>query len=549
MEEWLSTEERQPGPARLWLGPEDDAVEVVQIDGGVGHATQGGLCARGTACPLSDCPQVHPERPDQCRVGGQCTIGRACPFLHPAAWYTGLGDHQPAECVHGMACFNFERCRRAHPAAWYLDRCPEGPNCRFSDCPHAAHPRCLLPCFKGPECSKTVEECSNFAHPQAWYLQRGAAAGAPGAAPTPAPLDRRLRLDCAQSQALILGGLLFVCRAAARHRVTAHIVGSDLVLRGAAPDVAEEDVMAEVNRLALRTRVRTEVVPISDAQAGRLAAGGPELLRLLARDLGVGLEVVAGGICVSAPGGDLPKAQERLAAVLADPAPVQAQLRSEAQDTVDMFVDNSNLSISSRMTSEGKDFAIRLHIQNLVDAMQGVRQVGRRVVAGSLSQTGRDTAIWKRWADAGFEVKTTSQGPRGREFLVDQCLVAEALMHVTDKFMNGAPAGVLVLGTGDGNLEGQLEGNVSANFRNLVTKVCQFGWRVEIWTWRFGCSRRYFAMAEEPAFRDRLKVCFLDGLRDFVTFRQVRSVPEAAATAPEGEPVASDQDGELEAAS
>jgi len=264
---------------------------------------------------------------------------------------------------------------------------------------------------------------------------------------------------------------------------------------------------------------------------------------MLRRDLRVGLQIAEGEtpesptrLFVTGLPADVTDALDKLELLLIDPSPAELQLHQEESQTVDIFVDNSNLLIAARFLPDGTvDGLVRLHVARLSQTMGGARKIRRKVVVGS--KPPRNHSIWKRWEDAGYEVLLNERDREtNREQGVDDRLVASASMHIDFN-----PPGILVLGTGDGNQAGQRPGTYAANFRNLVKKATDRGWTVEIWSWRLSCNRCYMDMAADTSRPGRVKVVLLDSLRSLVTFRAAAPVMVAGDPAA----VAQDDDADL----
>merc|ERR1712139_188444 len=429
------------------------------------------------------------------------------------------------ECRNGMNCYNLE-CPFEHPPEWYTDRCPRGADCRFSDCPHRVHPRreVYVPCRDGMLCTRTPgtpNPCVNFLHPRAWFEEM----------PEGVP-ESRIPIGQEMAHLLRHGHMLELSNWAAQRGLRASLLRGnpqegqhELVLRGlGVHEVVDSATVLLAQMAALipdRIEHAGEEIIIPQSTAARLIGQRGQLLRMLARDLRVRLHVENAD--PSGPGSQsvlqsfgptsaLRLASQTLPLLCIDPSPAEMQLQLERAQLVDIFVDNSNLAICSQSQPDGsRDFSIRLNIPKLAREMQGVRAVRRKVAAGS--KPPRDHAIWQVWENQGFEVNLTYRDPDNREQNVDEYLVAQALMHIA----NHQP-GTLIIGTGDGNTNRQRPGTYAANFRNLATTAIRSGWRVEYWAWRCGCHSFYFELEKQHP--RRFKVCLLDGLREFVTFRR-----------------------------
>lgn len=373
-------------------------------------------------------------------------------------------------------------------------------------------------------CPKTPEACP-FLHPRAWFEEREDDELTP-------PPESRIPIGREIFHLMTNGHrILEVRRWAAQHGLCASLAREptvegqhSLVLRGIGVHEVMDDAEVMVAEMATlvpdRIEHAGEGIVIPQSTATRLIGPNGQLIRMLARDLRVRLHVrphpsVAETQVLESfgPTSALNVASEPLQLLCIDPSLAERELDVERAQLVDIFVDNSNLSICAQSQPDGsRDFLVRLNISKLAREMQGVRRVRRKVVAGS--KPPREHGIWRIWENAGFEVNLSHRDPEhNREQNVDEFLVAQALMHVIAN-----PPGILIVGTGDGNVRNQLPGTTAANFRNLVTAAIDRGWFVELWAWRAGCHHCYFDM--EDQFRGSFKVCLLDGLREFVTFRR-----------------------------
>ncbi|CAK9056778.1 unnamed protein product [Durusdinium trenchii] len=302
-----------------------------------------------------------------------------------------------------------------------------------------------------------------------------------------------------------------------------------------------EDIQVELARLSSLRVELTEQIPLPQALVPRLMGPEGAHMNVLSRDLGVQItlehgaepgvgaeEQTATAWMVGAPEVllDARNALENHLISLStrSPADLEEQLAHERQQSVHIFVDNSNICIGCQLLPTGiRDFQQRIYIKGFTGALQGVRTVQRRVVMGSRPSA---PSIWAAWKRAGYEVQTAHRDPRNREEFVDGRLVGEALMHVL-RFPRCDDDHVLILATGDGNLGGQAPNTAGANFQNLVQTVAEGrvpGWSVEVWCWRSSCHGVYKRMAKEG----QIRLCFLDGLRKQVTMT-ARSTAELVA--------------------
>ena len=292
-------------------------------------------------------------------------------------------------------------------------------------------------------------------------------------------------------------------------------------------------LLSQLDFSALEALEVQEVIEFPPELFGRLHGRGSHLIKMMQRDLRVGLLLrEPNELVVTGRREDLERAMSSLPEKLVQfHGAVQSGVRSEAEaqlleerhDHVHVFMDNSNLWLSAQTLSNGqRDMSIRLNVRKLCQEVIGVRTPMRREVVGSRPPA--HNAIWDRWRQQDFNVQVTHRAAdTGREEAVDQMLVAEAMMHMTNNPpRDGGRPPILVLGTGDGNQHGQPQGVMVANFRNLVTTaVLQLGWKVEVWAWSSSCHNIYYRLEQE--YPGRVKVCLLDPFRSEVTFEERRS--------------------------
>ncbi|CAK9085524.1 CCCH-type zinc finger protein moe-3 (Maturation oocyte expansion protein 3) [Durusdinium trenchii] len=386
----------------------------------------------------------------------------------------------------------------------------------------------------------------HYAH-QAEELEMNTPAQAvQGAVPVPRPELLELVLDVIEVAPEIhdqlAHGMLYHFNRFLRHlRLQARLRESQVELLSLGEEEApaqtvQEEIHAELLRLASLRQELTERIPMSQHLVKRLIGPQGQICRMLSRDLGVQVYVQNStgedsdaiveltGVPVLLEQARATLEQHLISFLQSPPhcAVPELQFAAETQEVLHVFVDNSNISIGCQFLPSGtRDFSQRLNIPKFVQAVAGVRQVQRQVVVGSKPPRGH--AIWQHWENAGFQVLVEWRDPESnREQFVDARLVAEALMHVShvDRLRSqGDPRGhgrhVFVLSTGDGNLEGQAAGTAGANFINLAKEVAQRGWKVEVWCWNSTCSSSYRRLAEDPNLQ--VKICFLDGLRSKIT--------------------------------
>eukprot|EP00435_Cladocopium_sp_Y103_P036595 s806_g9.t1 len=300
----------------------------------------------------------------------------------------------------------------------------------------------------------------------------------------------------------------------------------------------QEEIQVELARLSSLRVELTEQLLVPETLLARFMGPGGINLQFLRRTLGVEILVES-----EQPGASFlrlcgaPDVLETARSALENHlisfsstqlpfAEVEQAILRERSQTVHVFVDNSNICIGCQLLPNGfRDFQQRISIRGFTSMVQGVRKLSRRVVMGSRPSSQRFWAAWKR---EGYEVCTAHRDPRNREEFVDGRLVGEALMHVLQPENSGSSQ-VLVLATGDGNLEGQAPNTAGANFQNLVRTIARRdGWTVEVWCWRSSCHSCYKRMARNG----QIRLYFLDGLRKEVTMTAgSKAAPSPSATA------------------
>mmetsp|Transcript_27440 Transcript_27440/g.79115 ORF Transcript_27440/g.79115 Transcript_27440/m.79115 type:complete len:579 (-) Transcript_27440:198-1934(-) len=187
--------------------------ECFQKDCHFSHPASWVCCGDGGECPYSDCLKSHPPRRPPCKSEETCTL-ISCHFLHPRSWSRSAAEHEcpegsecpfsdctlshphrPAACVHGASCLRpKDECRYIHPRAWHSEEvsrkvcrhgeacsregcyfehptsrsiCPDGGNCRYSDCTSTAHPKRNAVCRDGLVCGR--QGGCRYLHPKEWY--------------------------------------------------------------------------------------------------------------------------------------------------------------------------------------------------------------------------------------------------------------------------------------------------------------------------------------------------------------------------------------------
>lgn len=147
--------------------------------------------------------------------------------------------------------------------------------------------------------------------------------------------------------------------------------------------------------------------------------------------------------------------------------------------SVHVFVDHSNAVFGASRAGT------RLDVGQLVDHVEGARDVKERVVIGSRG-IDRTRSIWEQ---LGYSVSADSR--RGPERFVDDALHAQLMRTAAKRF---EPPRVIALVTGDGNSN---EGRTT--FPECVEEALRLSWHVELYAWRSSTSQVYCALAKQYA--------------------------------------------------
>lgn len=202
-----------------------------------------------------------------------------------------------------------------------------------------------------------------------------------------------------------------------------------------------------------------------------------------------------------------------------------------------------------------QDYTVRVKSKELGQLLERGVKIGMRLVAGSKPPA--SGAIWQHWESAGYNVKVCSRDvDTGKEDLVDDFILSQAQNCVMSRSRERSGENTLVICTGDGNSN---KGYTS--FLNVVRNSAAAGWRVEVWSWSWSCSRNYREVARE--FPSRVSIIELDPYFDQITFqaKTPKNTTKSAVAAPasvsvgapppsvggdnEGSPREADDDAEL----
>lgn len=239
-------------------------------------------------------------------------------------------------------------------------------------------------------------------------------------------------------------------------------------------------------------------------------------LWFLMRDLGVKIRLVRGDTALRiealTPEARL-VAEHRLREVLADPAIFEAQVQLQKNEKVHIFVDHSNISMGGQSVPNGtaftRDLKTRVSAKRIHNFVLYERTACQQVCFGSVAP-GRPTqhATFAYWRAQGYKTHVAERSSSGKEQFVDHGLIAEMLHSVINHQGEGR---TLILVSGDGNDNGDANG---PSFHTVVRQAIRSGWKVEVWSWRANCSRRYRQLASEMADNPHFSLNYLDNYRD-----------------------------------
>ena len=180
-----------------------------------------------------------------------------------------------------------------------------------------------------------------------------------------------------------------------------------------------------------------------------------------------------------------------------------------------LFWDNSNIFISAKDCARRKEKEVsagdvRIHFTNLSKLAIAGREVGERVVVGSIPPEQRE--LWDRMEhDTGITPELHERGGlSGTEQGVDQVLQTHMLRACTDN-MEAPQIAVLLTGDGRGFDDG-------IGFHADLERLYKNGWGVEVVAWDISCKRTLRQWAEKVGSYIRLEdyyesVTFIQGGR------------------------------------
>lgn len=181
--------------------------------------------------------------------------------------------------------------------------------------------------------------------------------------------------------------------------------------------------------------------------------------------------------------------------------------QEEAEQSISIFVENSNIARGCQVLSTGRDRTQQLCIRSFSEVVAGRRRVSLRAVGEQARAQRGQHPRWQFWNSCGFWVEW------------EHCLASCVHGYVETLERHGADRAreVLALCTGDGQLA------------RTVESVARRGWRVEIWCWRATCDPAYLTLERSGGVR----VCYLDDYRPQIIMRsnlhQLQHRPRAEA--------------------
>ncbi len=164
-------------------------------------------------------------------------------------------------------------------------------------------------------------------------------------------------------------------------------------------------------------------------------------------------------------------------------APIR-NMTMRRQARLHIAVDINNVHISSQLdtVSGVRMLGIRLRVPALIEIMTAGREVADKFAATTTSES-RDK-LCQFWSSQGFHVRRLNPDQNGRESGVDETLHAKILQWITTRQYDPEIQPVLILVTGDGNLN-----HGGTTFLDVLQAAVINGWVIEIFAFRKACSR------------------------------------------------------------
>ncbi|MCY4197735.1 MAG: NYN domain-containing protein [Rhodobacteraceae bacterium] len=163
-------------------------------------------------------------------------------------------------------------------------------------------------------------------------------------------------------------------------------------------------------------------------------------------------------------------------------------------DNVFVYWDNSNIfHEAQRLADErngtpGASYRVRIHFDNLLRLAHADRTMKMAIAAGSIPPQMQN--LWNRMENAGVEVQLFDRGDfgRGEQQVPDGWLQQRMMENV---LRNPGTPGTAVVLTGDGT--GYSAGR---GFHTTLELLHNWGWGIEVLSWRHSCKRQMREWAE-----------------------------------------------------
>jgi len=181
---------------------------------------------------------------------------------------------------------------------------------------------------------------------------------------------------------------------------------------------------------------------------------------------------------------------------------------------VHIFVDSSNIYGGVQTAAEAIEpaankAALRLHYRNFFALLEDERDVGTKIIAGSV--TPANSVVFKFATECGYEADLLRRVGNDDGSESEQAVDEMLHLRIANALLDYDPPQTLVLATGDGR-----EHRRDCSFPRQVRRALRRGWNVEVYSWT-GCL--------SPAFNDipiavpgALSVRHLDKYYDAITF-------------------------------
>lgn len=180
---------------------------------------------------------------------------------------------------------------------------------------------------------------------------------------------------------------------------------------------------------------------------------------------------------------------------------------------IHIFFDNSNVWGGAQNIRADKEpsvpwFLLRIYYKNIFSLIEGEREVGTRVMAGSVPP--ECDQLWEYAKKLGYNVDLlirVEDGARVREQGVDELLHLKMVNALVDF---PAPQ-TLVVVSGDGAVS-----EFDTSFITQIERALKVGWDVEVWSWSKSLNPKYYDLQNNN--QDSVRINILDEYYDQVTF-------------------------------